>query len=256
MPVTFFAFFGRGRLRNKKLPRFYDTPDKKIAFIPMRYRSQLAFVICLLNINCAYANDSFAFDVSPDNTQTEKRYVGKQTSDFLSIYDTELKKTIWKVSRGGGTLGNLVWLVIGPNAHYAVVSWEYGEAGQDLYWLDLTGGSKGSVTEIDIDALTGFVAKALKVPEDYLFRVYYDPKIWLRDNTCALVWDCTAPGKNGDWHLSVDDVGIVLLSFDPAISKKLVVTVGKSITDMSDEESYTFDSSTLFKSGRPYEGRQ
>jgi hypothetical protein len=208
-----------------------------------------------MNIDFAYANDLLEFEVSPDNTQTEKRYVGRQTSDFFSIYDTVLEKTIWKVSRGGGTLYTLVWLGIGPNAHYAVVSWEYGEAGQDLYWIDLTKGSKGKATEIDTDALTDFVAKALKVPEDHLFRVYYDPKIWLRDNTCALVWDCTAPGKNGDWHLSANDVGIVLLRFDPAISKKLIVTVGKSITDMSDEEWWTFDYSTLFKSHRSYEGR-
>ena len=215
----------------------------------MKYLFHFSLVVCLVNINFAYADDLFEFEVQPDNPQTEKEYVGNQTRDFLSIYDTVFKKTIWKMYKGSGEgHGHVLLLSISPKANYALVSHEYAEKGQSLYWVNLTREYEGNVTELDTSALDELVATTLKVPVEWLSQVYFNPKKWLWANTCALVWECTSPGKNGDATIELHNYGVILLSCDPETSKRLIVTMGKYVAGMSDEEWYKFDESTLFNS--------
>jgi hypothetical protein len=249
MSITFFLARGRAAFLGNA---FQKLSAPKFRPSPMKYLFHLALVVCLVNIHFAYANDVndlFEFQVQPDNPQTEKRYVGKQTRDFLSIYDTVIKRTIWKVYKGNGEgHGIFVLLAIGPNANYAVVSREYAEKGQTLYWINLARRYEGNVIELDTSALDEWAAKTLKVPIGWLSQVYYDPKRWLRDNTCAVFWECTSPGKGGDATMDLHNDGVVLLSCDPGTSKRPTVTMVKYVAGMSDEEWYKFDESTLFDS--------
>jgi len=210
----------------------------------------LVLFVCLLNIDSplAYGEPPLAYEVQSPNAKLRKRYIGKETSVYVAFYDRLMKKTIWRVEKGGSTHGHVLCLKIGPSAHYAVASHEYGTKGESLYWVDLKKGSNESGIEIEMDALRQLVADTLKIPGEWLNELYFIPKKWLSKNTCIFVWKCVAPGDDG-----VNDAGVIFVSFDPRTSKIPTLKMGRYIVGMSDDQELALaekDFSPLFKNGR------
>ena len=211
----------------------------------------LLLILCIIVLNpsntCAdYISDYFEFHLQPENAETKqqfsRRYIGREHADSIFIYDTVLGKTIWKIEKGPTTHGHVIFLAIGPNIHYAVISHEFGEQGQKLYWVDLTkGGFDGHGIAIDPEALRELVAKTINSHEEWLSQVYFIAQKWLTDNTCVLSWDCT--GGEHDLHYA----GVILLSVNSQVSQSPIITMGKHTAGMSDEKWWKFDSSTLYK---------
>jgi hypothetical protein len=170
-----------------------------------------------------------------------RRYIGKESADTIFIYDTVLGKAIWKITKGPSTHGHVISLAVGPNARYAVISHEFGEKSQKLYWVKLTkGSSEGPGIAIDPDVLEKLVATTIKSNEDSFSDLYFVARRWLNDNMCLLSWDCTT---DDELHYE----GVVLLTGCPRASDSPKVTMGRHTAGMSDEKWWKFDSSTLYK---------